>query len=154
MVLLSSHFLEVLLKILLWWTALCTWKYMPIKSGTGKDSWILVWQSTPTCLHFSPGSTIVKKWLGPWHTPRDACPAWCTSSWEQGSLADSTWWHLSPPVVSCGPGREREQEDSPSQAGTALPLGSELGQDMLGEPQACCGVPRGMKDSLLTVCIL
>lgn len=60
MVLLSSHFLEVLLKILLWWTALCTWKYMPTKSGAGKDSWILLWQTTPTCAHFSPGSTVVK----------------------------------------------------------------------------------------------
>lgn len=84
MVLLSSHFLEILLKILLWWTALCTWKYMPTKqSGVWKDSWISFWQNKYHCSRLS-WTQCSKKWLGCCCASRGACPAWCTSSWEWG----------------------------------------------------------------------
>lgn len=149
MVLLSSHFPEILLKILLWWTALCTWKYVPTKqSGVRKDSRLSVWQSTSPCSHFPPGSTAVKKWLWPRCASRGVCPAWCTSSWEQGSPGDGARWQLSPPAVSVGPGREREREEPLPQAGTALPPCSERRPERLREPQACHSVPGGMKGSL------
>lgn len=45
-----------------------------------------------------------KKWRRPRCASRGACPAWRTSSGEQGSPGDSARRHLSPPAGSGGPG--------------------------------------------------
>lgn len=152
MVLLSSHFLEILLKILLWWTALCTWKYMPTKqSRVCKDSWIWFWQNTSRCSHFS-WIQCSKKWLGCCCASRAAYPAWCPSSREWGppGAAAGDICHL----VQWWPGRERAQQEPLLQAGTALPSHSEMSREMLREPQACCGVPGGIKGCLLEAIFL
>lgn len=52
------------------------------------------------------------------------------------------------------PGKERDQQEPLPQAGTALPSHSEMGWEMLREPQACCGVPGGIKGTFLTALFL
>jgi len=102
-----------------------------------------------TLLFFLSWIHCNEKRLRPWCASRGVCPAWCTSSCEWGSAGDGTWWYVPPPVVSGGPGREEEQEEPLPQAGTTSPPPSELGWETFREPQACSGVPGGMKDSLL-----
>lgn len=149
---LLSHFLEILLKILLWWTVLCTWEYMPTKqSGIWKDSQILVWQSTSPCFQFLSWVHCSEKWLRPQCASRGMCSASCTLSWEWAFRGDDTWWHLSPFVVNGGPGREREWEEPQSQAVTTSSLCLERGWEMLREPQACSSLTGGIKNSLLDV---
>lgn len=149
MVLLSSHFLEILLKILLWWTALCTWKYMPTKqSGVWEDSWISFWQNTPHCSHFS-WIQCSKKWLGCHCASRGACPAWCTSSWSGAPLGQqlvafvtfcSGWWP--------GEGEGSTGAPAPGRHCLAFTL-----RDGLGNAQEDTGMlwcARGIKSSLQT----
>lgn len=139
MVLLSSHFLEILLKILLWWTALCTWKYIPTKqSGLWEDSWTSFWQNTSRCSHFS-WIQCSKKWLGCCCASRGACPAWCTSSWEWGppGAAVGGICHLLQWMVA----REGEGSTGASAAGRhcfASTLRDELGNAQEATGMLCC----------------
>lgn len=90
----------------------------------------------------SPGSNAVKSDLDVTvhpgvHVLPDAHPHGVGLPWG------SSWWHLSPSAVDGGLGREKDQQEPPPRAGTALPSHSEMGWEMLRKSQACCGVPEG-----------